>query len=492
MRQLLYILIIGLCFPLFVRAQDAEPTLSVDDLYRWSAEVYFPQEIDFQITAIRRESVIASLTLSVSYRGTDPEPIAIDLSTIDQTNAGGVFRYIWEVPRGNPPPLFLTVRYTWDIVTTSGESYSITDMIEFTDHRVEWVKGNDLQSQANIFYAQNQLEPESIWRGIRSTYELLFGDASDKPLLNLLIYPEDVPIGCNLDEEDEPVLRVRRPDGFETIDCNLSLAQRIYDASGFVVLVEMNANAFQQTIIALLVDEYYADRWGSVDVPDWFLYGLQQFYDPRPKVPALQIARQEARSNDLLDFDALNVPPDIDTQLIWQAQSTGMVLYIADTIGVPELLELANSIGDYEAFADAYEDQVGQPLDVLILAWQDWLFRSTTEQDYEYNLYLPDTPTPTATNTPTNTPTVTFTPSKTPDVTRTPRPSVTPIPPTRTITPLPAQSFSVQPTDRPPTPIPVEPEPQFALDEDFITRAGLGAAVIFGLLVLLYFVLRKR
>ena len=73
-----------------------------------------------------------------------------------------------------------------------------------------------------------------------------------------------------------------------------------------------------------------------------------------------------------------------------------------------------------------------------------------------------------------HTPTVTFTPSKTPNVTRTPRPSVTPIPPTRTITPLPAQSFSVQPTNAPPTPVPEEPASTLVMDEDFITRDGMG------------------
>ena len=75
----------------------------------------------------------------------------------------------------------------------------------------------------------------------------------------------------------------------------------------------------------------------------------------------------------------------------------------------------------------------------------------------------------------------------------TPRPSVTPIPPTPTITPLPAQSFSVQPTAAPPpTPIPEEPELQFVADDALLIRAAIGGAVILGLLVLLYFVLRKR
>ena len=454
--------------------------------------MYFPQEIDFTITAKRRESVIAILDLTISYRGFDPVEISIDPATITITDAGGVFRYHWEVPQEEPPQLFSRVRYTWDIVTTAGESYTITDDIDFTDQRVNWVEGNDPQSQVNIYHAFNQLDVNDVRNGIRATYNLLYVNADDKPLLNLLVYPENVPIACNTDDEDEPIIRVRREDGFEEIECDVALANRIYQQSDFIVLNQTSVDEIQQLIINLLVQDYYLSQWDEVSVPVWFLSGLQQFYDPRSDVSALTLAQQKARSDELLSMTELSRISDQE-QALATAQSIGLVLYLADTIGVEELFEFADSIAEYESFAEAYEDNVGSSLDLLIISWRDWLFRSSSQQDYEYNPYLPDTPTPTATATATNTPTATFTPSRTPVVTNTPRPTATPIPPTPSITPLPAQSFSVQPTDSPPTPIPVEePEAQFVMDDEFVTRAGVGGGVILILLVLLFFVLRRR
>lgn len=493
MKNLFYILAFVFCLPFMVSAQDAEPTLFADDLYKWSADIYFPQEIEFTLTALRRESAIASLELLVSYRGSDLLPIVIDPLTLTETDIGGVFRYIWTIPSVNPPRLFSPIRYEWTITNTNGATFQITESIEFVDHRVDWVKGNDLQSQVNLFHGNNQLDVNQVRQGIRATYNLLFAEADEKPLLTLLVYPDSVPIGCNIDDEGQPFVTVRRPEGREPIACDMSLANRIYELDDYIVVQQTNADTLQQTIISLLVEYRYVRQWGEVSVPSWFLYGLQQFYDPRPKNSALQIAQLASRSGDVLTLDELNNLPDEDNREIWQAQSTGLILYLADSLGVQGLYDFADAIAQYETFDEAYSEEVEQPLEVLILLWQDWLFGSFTQRIYAFNPYIADnTPTPTATNTPTNTPTVTFTPSKTPNVTRTLRPSVTPIPPTPTITPLPAQSFSVQPTDVPPTPIPQEPEPVFTVDDELITRAGIGGAVILGLLVILYFVLRRR
>lgn len=492
MKNPLFAIVILLCLPLFALSQDADPTLTADNLYDWSAEVYFPQEIDFTLTARMRESEIASLNLSISYRGVDPTQISIDPATITITALGGVFRYRWDIPQNNPPPLFSRVRYTWDILTVEGLSYTVTDDLDFVDQRVNWVQANDRQSQVNIYHAFNQLDADDIRNGIRATYDALFANSEDRPIYTLLVYPENVNIGCNLTEEDEPIIRIRGAEGFEEITCDMSLANRIYIQGEFIVFNQISIDQLQQTIINLLTREYYLKQWGDVTVPDWFLEGIQQFYDPRTKLAALNLAQQKSRSDDLLTMNDLETLPDDETRVLWDAQSIGMILYLADTIGVQSLFEFADSISNYGTFEEAYENNVGQPLDLLILSWRDWLFRPSSQQDYEYNPYLPDTPTPTATATSTNTPTATFTPSKTPNVTPTPRPTITPIPPPPSITPLPAQSFSVQPTDAPPTPIPEDPQQQFAVDEGLLTRVALGGAVILGLLMLLYFVLRRR
>jgi hypothetical protein len=493
MKKFLITFVILLYLPMLILSQDAEPTLTANELYHWSAEVYFPQVIDFMLLARRSESVIASLTLTISFRGSDPNLITIDPATVTATDAGGVFRYRWDIPKDIPPPLFSRVRYTWDIVTVNGLSYAITDDLDFIDQRVNWVQSNDRQSQVNVFHAFNQLDADDVRNGIRATYNVLFANVEDRPIYTLLVYPETVSIGCDVNEDDEPIIRIQGVEEFEEIACDMSLANHIYTQGEYIVFNQTSVDKLQQTIIDLLIKEYYLKQWDNMTVPDWFLYGLQQFYTPRTKLSALNLTQQKSRSDDLLTMNDLETPPiDDETRLLWDAQSIGMILYLADTIGVQGLFEFADSIGGYDTFAEAYEDHVRQSLDLLILSWNDWMFRPSSRQDYDYNPYLPATSTPTATATLTNTPTATFTPSKTPNVTRTPRPSITPIPPTPSTTPLPAQSFSVQPTDAPPTPILDAPPQQFTVDEGLLSRVVVGGAVILGLLMLLYFVLRRR
>lgn len=493
MKKFLTTLVILLVLPLLVLSQDVEATLTANEVYGWSAEVYFPQVIDFTLLARRRESVVASLTLTISFRGVDPILVSIDPATITLTEGGGVFQYRWDILKDNPPPLFSRVRYTWDIVTANGLSYAVTDDVDFVDQRVNWVQANDLQSQVNVFHAFNQLDADDVRNGIRATYNVLFANAEDRPIYTLLVYPETVSIGCNVNEDDEPIIRIQGVEDFEEIACDMSLVNRIYTQGEYIVFNQTSVADLQQTIIDLLTKDYYLQQWDNTTVSDWFLFGLQQFYTPRTKLSALNLTQQKSRSDDLLTMNDLeNSPTDDETRLLWDAQSIGMVLYLADTIGVQGLFEFADSIGDYDTFAEAYEDHVSQSLDLLILSWNDWMFRPSSRQDYNYNPYLPATSTPTATATLTNTPTATLTPSKTPNVTRTARPSITPIPPTPSITPLPAQSFSVQPTDAPPTPIPEDPQQQFAVDEGLLPRVAVGGAVILGLLMLLYFVLRRR
>jgi hypothetical protein len=183
------------------------------------------------------------------------------------------------------------------------------------------------------------------------------------------------------------------------------------------------------------------------------------------------------------------VPSDPRQQAIWQAQSYGMVLYIAQQIGVEATFALARA----EDFAAAYSQATGETLTALIAAWEAWVFTDEAVRVYSYSIYAPTTPTPTATFTPTLTRTPrppTETPTLTPDYSPTPRPSRTPIPPTRTITPLPAQSFLLRPTAAP-TPVPASvansPIPGLTLPQ-----VVAGSVVLIAGILLVALIARRR
>ncbi len=492
MKKFLVIILSLLILP-SVFAQDDDP-LTVNDLYTWSHILYFPQQIEFELLGKRRESVIETLTLTIDYDNVEPVTIELEPEIGIPTGAGTLYKYMWVIPDDILPPLFSTIRYRWNITTTSGQDVIALDNFPFEDTRITWIRSDDMASRVDIYHAQNQVDPDDIRTGIQDTYDLLFANSDNNQTYKLLIYPDSVPVGCAVNEDNAPIIIIEENSEPEEIECDLNLVNRIFSEGDFILFDQTGVSSIQQSLIELFVELYYIDIWGDTDVPAWFLSGLQRFYDPRPDSGALVIAQQRQRSDDLLTLDQLaNEPSDENLRDIWDAQSTGLVLYIADTIGVDNLIDFANNLSDAETFEDAYEDATGTNLDLLLLSWQDWLFRSSTEDDYLYHPYLSDTATPTITPTATNTPTATYTPSLTPDVTSTLRPTFTPIPPTATITPLPAQSFSVQDTETPPTPVTQTTEqPIITNDEDFVTRAAIGGSVILLLLIVLFFVLRQR
>ncbi len=476
-------------------AQDAQPetTLTNEDFYTWSETLFFPQQVNFLLLTKRRESNIAELDLIVRHGG-ESFPITIDPTTVITTPNGGLIEYTWIIPGDPLPRLFQPIRYQWNITTVEGRVFNLAGDFVFEDTRIEWQLSNDLSAQVNINYGRGQVDPNRVRQGIRETYNLLFEDLDNQPTYNLVVYPSNVPVGCATNQEGDPIIRIPTTEGIETVECNLDFAYRIFDDSDYMVFSESSVDLIQQTLIKLLVETYYLEQWGASDVPDWFLSGLQQFYDPRPKTEMLVLAQKESRLGDLLSLDELAIQPEDEDKLaLWEAQSVGLVIYLADKIGVDALFDFADSLNQYDSFEEAYDDVVNQDLDLLLLSWQDWLFLSSSEADYQYQPYLPDTATPTVTATVTQTPTPTFTPSITPDITSTPRPTFTRIPPPSTTTPLPAQSFSVQPTDAPPTPIPNNlSDNNIQTDDGFVTRVAIGGSVISVLLILLFIVLRKR
>jgi hypothetical protein len=135
-----------------------------------------------------------------------------------------------------------------------------------------------------------------------------------------------------------------------------------------------------------------------------------------------------------------SVPQESTRRNQWSAQSYGMVLYMAEQLGVDGLFNLASSLSADNALAEAYAEATDSTLSGLISAWSSWLFTPQAVSAYGYSPYLPTTATPTVTMTFTPTITPTFTPSLTPTIT----PSVTGI---------------LSPTPRPPTIVPPTPTP---------------------------------
>jgi hypothetical protein len=299
---------------------------------------------------------------------------------------------------------------------------------------------------------------------LQPIYDLLAANTGGKPSFNFLVYTGRLTPDCDLNSKGEPVA-ISVPSG-ASIPCDPVLAPIVLQASGYDV-VQSPATAINnllQPLTEYMTRQFYAPLWAGKNVPNWFVVGLARFYDPSTKANLFPGLVTAARSERLLPLSAMAAPPGADPDL-WEAQSYGMTLYLADQLTVPGLFKFARDIGSGASFDETYQAALGKPSTSLLADFSSWLFSDRAGEAFGVSAYQAATPTPTATptatasNTPTATatPTITLTPTVTGTLSPTPppkrietqtptafaSPSITPRPmsdlftPTPTVTPVP-------------------------------------------------------
>jgi hypothetical protein len=505
-----------LIFPVLSQAAQSDENFILSS----SSEVLFPQAIRFNVVVSRAFNDINTAVLTIQPQGQAPITIPINLDDAAVVRDPYTeLAYIWTIPRDNPPRLFEQVTFTWRLVTNRDEVAELENGLTFTDQRATWEQEIDSAGQLSLTIPALGPSPESVIvssteiqtgitpkpvtsagepaigivvtvspaAGVESvTSQIGFTPSGPQPTvdsqessgvrllsadlqpvydalsentgrdlsLNFLVYTDAFPVGCTSNSESQPV--TRGPISGIEIPCDESLAAAIIRASGYELLQSESSslNQIESTVVYEMVARFYETAWQGKAIPDWFQSGLKQFYAPNLKTAFYPTLERAARNNTVL---RLNDTASINTGL-WRAQSYGLVLYIADQIGVPGLFRLANV--DADTFPSAYQSAMGKPLSTLLNDWQRWIFTERAVTAFSFTAYQGATATPTATRTlsptPSATATSTFTPtftatvtgvlSATPSPTRTPTRTLTPEP--ATLTPRPAGSLNT------PTPIP--------------------------------------
>lgn len=555
MRKVVVILLAICVWVTPALAQESQPGQGF--ILGSSSEVIFPQVVRFSVTLSRLFTDLASASLIIQPEGQAAIPVTIDLnSVVFKREPYAELAYVWTIPRDNPPHLFEKITYTWRVISTTQETGQFENSLTFTDQRVGWVQQVDetghlsltipgfgpsteaavvsqatsqVSTTAQAVTGVNQavqsdvptIEPGlgaaevtaevgSTPSGVQPTtdapnssgviqmrknlepiYALLVANTGRQLNFNLMLYSDEFPPGCTRDSEGKAV--AVGPYTGTQVPCDDSLANAIISASGYE-LVQSGSNSLNRMQVAVinhLTDRFYEAAWQGKAVPEWFRLGLEQLYAPALKSNYFPTLSNAARNTALLPLD--KVTESGANRDLALAQSYGLVVYIADQIGLDGLYKLANVDG--ASFAEAYQSTMGKPLTSLLGALKAWIFTNRAVTAFSFTPYQPATATPTATRTLTPTlsptPTETFTPTFTPTVTgvlsatplptRTPTRTPTPAPPTRT--PRPAGSLNT------PTPVPTPVvNPVGSLSTPSVTfgilTIGLILISIFGLFLL--------
>lgn len=493
-RSLLILLLIGLVALIAVPAQMQEPSpTDTSFVYAWSSEVLYPEAVRFSIVVNLPASRIARATLTLERAGAASLELPISVAeTAIFTDPYSELVYFWEIPQSAPLPLFTTVTYTWNVVSDRDEAANITDEFEFVDTRAVWTRSEDPEGQMHLTFPADSINAPTLRSSLRDIYALLAENTGQQPAFDLILYPDTLPYDPCTDNGQGRAVVVSARDGV-SVPCSSGMLEAVLRASGLTPVILppiINVNGNQETLGEFLVAAFYEPLWADADVPAWFQTGLALFYLPGVKTDFLLQVQIAARNDRLFSLQQLDMMPDDPALLpLWRAQSYGMVVYIAEQIGVPRLYRFANDLAAAESFSALYEQATGQPLRALLPAWRNWIFRDAAVSAFGFTPYQPDTPTPSPTRTPTPfPPTKTYTPTATPTYTPTPTVtgvlSATPLP---SPTPLPTQPTSTPSlTPRPagslietPTPLPTPQAQLTAVDPT------LGIGIVGGIFLLL-------
>lgn len=463
-----------------VLAQDATEEISVPTptptenaitegyVASWEAEVLFPQAIRFKFAVGRPLESLQSITLTVELGEGNTVVVPVDLvETVEVTDPYAEFVHIWELPRDNLPRLFSELTYQWTVVGTDGEIASVEDTITFTDPRATWIQSEDPQGFIDLTVPAGEINPQRLRRDVLLAYNLMAANTGHVQTFNILLYDDTLAPGCGFDSEDQPIASGLLS-GVE-IPCDPSLAEAVYQAGNYDVVQNRGTSigSAEITLVEYFVSRFYGPGWTAKNVPDWFRVGLAEFYLPTSKTTLLAPVQLAARNRQLFSLEEMHSAPPLDSSDydLWRAQSYGMVLYLADQLGVAKVFELANSVGSSESYDAAYAMVTRQQLSALLPNLERWLFTSAATSAYNFTAYQSSTATPTITRTPTPfPPTDTLTPTLTSTVTLTP--TVTGV---HSATPLPTRTIVPTATSAPPS---VTPRPAGSLNTNAQTDAA--------------------
>lgn len=455
MKRILHVVVIGFLtvFSSTAHAQTEYPPLPVQ------LESIYPAAIRITTTVPVAVQDIAAARLTVTLPGYDPEIIDLDLraDVVQPTPTPQPEVTPEATPQPFPPSTTLAalyrlnpdalprlfrdrILYEWTVTLDNGDVLTGQLEREFRDDRFGWRLVNDTQDRLDIRLADAYRDFDSIPPRLIALYDALARTTGDSPSLDWALYLGfEIPV-CFENEQGVEVAR-----GVVTpidVECPPNIGERLQLVSELQAFNPRTDIPLLDALSDRLFETFYAPYWEGADIPAWFTDALRRYFHPDDDYRLLASAITAVRTNRTLSLDVIDAPTvDRDLRAV---QAYGLLAYLIDTAGAEAVYRLAREVGDYDNFATAYGDIIGEPLTRLVENWERWIFTANAGVAYSVSPFqLPTptlfptdpvtpshtfTPTPTATATPTITPTL-----PTPIPTRTSSPTVTP--PSSTVTP---------------------------------------------------------
>jgi len=497
--------------PVFAQDQDDEPP-DMGRIFGYRTEVIFPAAIRFVVGLNARSDEVESVVLAVRQKGTFERSFSLNpaLARIPEASTDLVtqFAYEWDLTDTPVPQPFDTVSFEWLITTTDGELSRASDRFMFVDDtHAQWRTAG--QTPLILHWLNPNLAADTMRDELLPVRSLLIHYTGVSPRTEFVIYDPQAQL-CEEEISPETGETVSVVVGRETetlYPCSPAHYRQLYAAANmiFVQRQTYGYSDLQDLLVNEMVHQSYDQAWSDILVPAWLRAGLGALLRLHPDIAALNVVRDAARTDTLLDLSTLAVEPPDDVpyqqRALWEQQSYLLVVYLADRYGADAPFEMARDLTQQaDGFDGALLALTGDDLETLWLDWLRWLYSESAASAVTWTPYMATTPTPTSTVTitplpptltPSNTPTATPLPSSTflgdqPPTVIVPRVTLTRIP-TTTNTPLPPGSL--------PTARPRDSEPSASADDnesDSLVTGGLIVLAMVGAALLLAGILTMR
>jgi hypothetical protein len=502
-------------------AQDDTPRFGLMEV-----EIIYPAGIHTAISLPSPLENLTNLTLEILFGdGTrqtfNLNPDAVTLASEDD-RALLAYDYLFTSER--IPRWFESVVITWRGTWADGVQQEAALTVMITDTRFAWLQATDPGGGMQLLIAdgadladsqipaatlparRTPVDPNlpptpdtiasQMTSGLWSVYELLAAQTGTRPVFRWIVYNTPSSPGCTTNGDGQPI--AQSSISLLELPCDHAIASAILRESGLeVVQVEqVGYDDLETALSASLVESFYAPVWNGRDIPAWFVSGLQQFISRVPKGNLRAPLQLAARTNRLYNLTDQQ-PSDVDASRLWSSQHYGLVLYLANRLGVQGVFDLARDAGVAESFDALLGERLSRSSNQLLPDFERWLFSEAAVSAFNLSLYQGATATPTVTRTPQ--------PTITPSLTRTPAPTPTltvtgVLSPTPTVTLRPSSTATLSPatvTPRPPGSLPTiaptaTPAPEGVQVENPGLTGGIALVGIALIGVLAYFLFRRR
>jgi len=429
------------------------------------AEVLFPMLVRFSILLRLSVTNVKSAQVHITQGEVIDQTIDVPLTekgnfkTINDQASEGF--YAWPLNEQNAPTPFTMITYAWTVTSGSGQTYKASGVVPYRDLNHNWK--NTSIDPMRIYTHDDNLAIELIYNNVKRAYDLIQRNTAVSHTFTVIAY--DLGASPCQDDPQHPGQKVLIAKDQTVFACDPAQASKVYGARGFIFVQRTTPSleGLEDQLVGIIAADAYDTLWKSAaeTPPSWLRGGLMQWYNLTGHAYSLLLARDAARSDQLLSLDALNVPPvanpkDNGASLrAWNAQSYMLTLYLAARFGASAPTDIAKQIGQNGKFADVIGGLApGVTPQSLYVDWQNWLLLPDADNAIAWNVFIKDntsTPTETPTDFPTLTPTsdiptATETPfqlnTKTPTAPPTAIPaSNTPLPPgsLATLTPVPTK-----------------------------------------------------